>query len=219
MGFKAIITGATGLTGGFLLSQLLEDARFDVVVTLSRKRISNPHPKHKNYIVDLFDPASYQEYVNGDHLFLCTGTTAAKTPDKEQYYRIEHDLPLGVAKVARANGVQTLVAISALGANPDSRIAYNRGKGMMERDIENLGFTACYFVQPALIGGERDERRPLENAFKTLQKIIDPLLVGFLKKYRTIPPEIIAGAMIAVAVKGYKKSRIESDELVDIAGS
>jgi uncharacterized protein YbjT (DUF2867 family) len=219
MGFIAIVAGATGLTGGFLLSQLLEDARFDVVVTLSRKRISNPHPKHINYIVDLFEPASYQEYVNGDHLFICTGTTAAKTPDKEQYYRIEHDLPLALANVAKANGMQTLVAISALGANPDSRIAYNRGKGMMERDIEDLGFAACYFVQPALIGGDRDERRPLEKAFKIFQKIIDPLLVGSLRKYRTIRPEIIAQSMIAVSINGYKKSRIESDELVDIARS
>lgn len=217
MGFTAIIIGATGLTGGVLLNQLLENSRYDKVVTLSRKRIENNHLKHKNYIVDLFDTTTYEEQLKGDHLFICTGTTQAKTPDKETYYKIEHDLPLQVAEVALKNGVEKVVAISALGANPDSRFIYNRGKGAMERDIEALGFTESYFVQPALIGGDREEKRSFESAWKKFQKIIDPLLIGFLKKYRTIEPKTIAKAMIYIAVNGYDKVRIESDELKEIA--
>lgn len=136
MGFRAIIIGATGLTGNILLNQLIEDSRYDVVVTLSRKRIENNHPKHKNHLADLFDSTTYQEQLKGDHLFICTGTTQAKTPDKETYYKIEHDLPLQVSQVALKNGIQKVIAISALGANPDSSFIYNRGKGEMERDIE-----------------------------------------------------------------------------------
>ena len=217
MGFTAIIIGATGLTGGVLLNQLLEDSRYDRVVTLSRKRIENNHPKHKNHLADLFDPTTYEEQLKGDHLFICTGTTQAKTPDKETYYKIEHDLPLQVAEVALKNGVEKVIAISALGANPDSRFIYNHGKGAMERDIEALGFSESYFVQPALIGGDREEKRSFESAWKKFQKIIDPLLIGFLKKYRTIEPKTIAKAMIYIAVNGYDKVRIESDELKEIA--
>jgi len=213
MGYTGMIIGATGLTGTALVSQLLEDEKYDRIITLSRKRITNNHPKHENHIADLFDPQTYQEQLKGDHLFICTGTTQSKTPDKEEYYRIEHDLPVQVAQVALKNGVSKVVAISALGANPDSKFIYNRGKGDMERDIEVLGFQESYFVQPALIGGKRDEKRPFESAWKKFQKIIDPLLVGFLKKYRTIEPESIASAMIYFAVNGYDKLRIESDEL------
>lgn len=213
MGYTGIIIGATGLTGTALVSQLLEDEKYDRIITLSRKQITNNHPKHENHIADLFDPQTYQEQLKGDHLFICTGTTQSKTPDKEEYYRIEHDLPLQVAQVALKNGVSKVVAISALGASPDSKFIYNRGKGDMERDIEALGFQESYFVQPALIGGKRDEKRLFESAMKKIQKLIDPLLFGFLKKYRTIEPETIASAMIYVAINGYDKVRIESDEL------
>ncbi|WP_405370236.1 NAD-dependent epimerase/dehydratase family protein [Nonlabens sp. Asnod2-A12] len=213
MGYTGIIIGATGLTGTALVSQLLEDEKYDRIITLSRKQITNNHPKHENHIADLFDPQTYQEQLKGDHLFICTGTTQSKTPDKEEYYRIEHDLPLQVAQVALKNGVSKVVAISALGASPDSKFIYNRGKGDMERDIEALGFQESYFVQPALIGGKRDEKRLFESAMKKIQKLIDPLLFGFLKKYRTIEPETIASSMIYVAINGYDKVRIESDEL------
>lgn len=216
-GLKAIVIGATGLTGSHLLSQLLDDSRYDVVMTLSRKRTNIKHSKLLEFEVDLFDPVTFNTHLTGDHLFICTGTTQDKTPDPTEYYRIEHGLPLTVARVAHKNGVATIVVISAMGADPDSRFRYNRGKGDMERDIEKLGFEQPYFVQPALIGGERDEKRTFERLWVKVQKIIDPLLLGSLKKYRTIEPETIAKAMIEVAVNGYSKSRIESDELKTIA--
>jgi len=216
-GLTAVVTGATGLVGSTLLAQLLGDSRYDVVITLSRKRIPDSHPKHHNHLADLFDPTTYSGQLKGDHLFICTGTTKADTPDNEEYYRIEHDLPLTVSQTALKNGVKTVVAISALGADPESRFSYNRGKGAMERDIADLGFKHAYFVQPALIGGEREEKRTFENLFKSVQKLIDPLLMGRLKKYRTIHPYTIAQAMINIAVNDYPETRIESDKLKVLA--
>lgn len=213
----AILIGATGLTGGFLLDILLKDTRYRKVVTLSRKQIPQQHPKLEQHIVDLLDSSTYNSYIKGDHLFICTGTTKAKTPNNENYYRIEHDLPVLVAKTAKANNVDKVIAISALGANPDSRFMYNRGKGAMERDIEKLQFKAAYFVQPALIGGDRDEKRSFESAWKKFQKLIDPFLVGFLRKYRTIHPKAIAQSMIYVAINDYPESRIESETLKILA--
>ena len=216
-GLKAIVIGATGLTGSTLLQQLLDDSRYDAVITLSRKRVQQQHPKLLSFEADLFEPVTYEHHLKGDHLFICTGTTQAATPDPKQYYRIEHDLPLIVSRTALKNGVSTVVAISALGADPDSRFNYNKGKGEMERDIEKLGFEHTYFVQPALIGGDREEKRTFESFWKKVQQVIDPLLVGGLKKYRTIHPKTIAQAMIEIAANGYPKSKIESDELKNIA--
>ena len=215
-GFTAVIIGATGLVGSSLLQQLITDSRYDEVITLSRKRIPDNHPKHDNFTADLFVPATYRDTLKGDHLFICTGTTKDKTPDPEEYYRIEHDLPLQVSKTALEKGIKTVVVVSALGADPDSRFSYNKGKGAMERDIEQLGFEHTYFVQPAIIGGERNEKRTFESMWKSFQKVIDPLLVGGLRKYRTIHPATISQAMIEVAVNGYPKKRIESDELKSI---
>jgi uncharacterized protein YbjT (DUF2867 family) len=213
----ALVVGSTGLVGGVLVNQLLDDGSYDKVITLSRKRTHKNSTKFKNYLADLFDPETYREELRGDHLFICTGTTQAKTPDQDEYYRIEHDLPLTVAGTALENGIKTVVAVSALGADPESRFRYNRGKGEMERDIEALGFEDRYFVQPALIGGQRDERRPFESAWKRFQGVIDPLLVGFLKKYRIIEPDTIAQSMIYLAKHGYPENRIESDQLKKLA--
>jgi uncharacterized protein YbjT (DUF2867 family) len=215
--FTAVIVGATGLTGSHLLELLLKDARCGKVITLSRKQIAQQHPKLEQHLVDLMDPSTYKDVLKGDHLFICTGTTQAKTPDPKDYYRIEHDLPVLVAKIARENEVRKVIVVSALGASPESKFMYNRGKGEMERDIEQLHFTESYFVQPALIGGDREEKRTFESAWKKFQQIIDPLLVGFLKKYRTIHPATIAQSMIYVAVSGYKEARIESATLKEIA--
>ncbi len=217
MKYSAAIIGATGLTGSKLVGLLFENEQYDRVVTLSRKRNKLSHRKHESHIADLFDSATYKEFLKVDHLYICTGTTRDKTPNKDEYYRVEHDLPLQAAEVALSNGVKKVIVISALGADPGSRFMYNKGKGEMERDIEKLGFEEAYFVQPALIGGEREEQRKFESAWKKFQKLIDPLLISFLKKYRTIEPEIIAQSMIYVALNGHKKSRIESDELIEIA--
>jgi uncharacterized protein YbjT (DUF2867 family) len=215
----AVIIGATGLTGSHLLTQLLEMEQVAGVITLSRKRITNNHPKHAGYQVDLLNPATYSDHLKGSHLFICTGTTKAKTPDKAAYLRIEHELPVTVAKAAFEKGFSSVIAISALGANPQSKVLYNRGKGMMERDIAALGFKEYYFAQPALIGGNRAESRPLERFFVKLQRLLDPLLVGSLEKYRLIEPETIAAAMIYVAIHGYSSSRLENDTLKTIASN
>jgi uncharacterized protein YbjT (DUF2867 family) len=224
MAYTAVIVGSTGLVGSILLEQLLVGGLYDRVISLSRKRLEEyPHLAHlsKNsqliqHTTDLFQPDTYLEYLKGDHLFVCTGTTQAKTPDKEEYYKIEHDLPLILAHTAKANYVPTMVVISALGADPDSRYSYNRGKGEMERDVEAVGVSQTYFVQPALLGGDRQESRTFEKAWKKFQKVVDPLLLGGLKKYRTIHPATVAKAMIEVACHGYHKNRIPSDELLEL---
>lgn len=215
--YTAVVIGSTGLVGSHLVKQLLDSDSYDGVITLSRKRTTHQHPKHKNYLSDLFDPSTFRDVLKGDHLFICTGTTQDKTPNQDEYYRIEHDLPLTVAQTAVENEISKVIAISTLGADPGSKFSYPRGKGEMERDLESLNFKATYFAQPALIGGDRDERRPLEAAWKKFQKLVDPLMIGFLKKYRTIHPATIAKAMILLALNDYHTNRIESDELKKLA--
>lgn len=221
MAYTAVITGSTGLVGSTLLEQLLIGERYEKVISLSRKRLADipqlshlaKNPKLEEHQVDLFKPDQYVELAKGDQMFICTGTTQKNTPDAHQYYRIEHDLPVALAQVAKANFIPTLVVISALGADPESKFSYNRGKGEMERDVAEIGVEHTYFVQPALLGGDRKEERRFESAWKNVQKVIDPLLLGGLKKYRTIHPAMVAKAMIEVACHGYSKSRIPSDEL------
>ena len=46
------------------------------------------------------------------------------TPDKNEYRRVEYNIPVDVAKIAKSNLVKTFVYVSSLGANPNSSGSY-----------------------------------------------------------------------------------------------
>lgn len=217
MGKKAIILGITGLTGTVLAKQLFEDDDYTEIVSFQRRTSGLKHPKLTKYVGDLFELNKEKERFKADVVFCCIGTTKSKTKDKETYKAIDYGIPLQAAQLCKANGIATFIAISALGADAESRIFYNRTKGEMQRDILQLSIKNCYFMQPALLAGDREESRTAESFAIGVFKIINPLLLGSLRKYRSINPTKIAKTMRFVAKNGHKKPLIESDEIQQIA--
>ena len=155
--------------------------------------------------------------VKADVVFCCVGTTNAKTPDKEKYRAIDYGIPLKAAEYCKKNGVGTLIVISAMGADPKSKVFYNRLKGEMERDVLKVGIKNTFFMQPSLIAGDRKEKRTFEYITKQMMKFLNFFLIGPAKKYRSIHADTIAEAMIHVDLHGYEKARIQSDEIQNIA--
>ena len=199
MGKTALILGSTGLTGGWLLKLLLNDARYSEIRLFNRNNTEISHPKITEYIVDLMDIEEHKDDFEADEVFCCIGTTKVKTPDKELYAKTDYGIPVSAAKLCKANNINTFVVMSSLGANPKSKIFYNRIKGKMEDDAFKQDVENTYSVQPSLIGGERREKRIGESIGKILMKVIRPFLFGPLKKYRIIHPQTIAKAMISLA--------------------
>ncbi|WP_411766251.1 NAD(P)H-binding protein [Winogradskyella sp. A3E31] len=199
MGKTALILGSTGLTGGWLLKLLLNDARYSEIRLFNRNSIEISHPKITEYIVDLMDLESHKDTFEADEVFCCIGTTKTKTPDKELYTKIDYGIPVTASKLCKANKIKTFVVMSSLGANPKSSVFYNRTKGKMEDDVLKQDIENTYIVQPSLIGGEREEKRIGESIGKILMKVIRPFLFGPLKKYRIIHPQTIAKAIISLA--------------------
>lgn len=213
----AIVLGATGLTGGLLLNRLLQDDSYSTVKLFSRSSIGHPNSKIEEHLIDLFELDKYGKLFTGDVVFCCVGTTKAKTPEEETYRKIDYGIPVSAARLTRKNGIPKFLVISALGADADSRIFYNKTKGEMERDVLKENIPETYIFQPSLISGHREEKRIFESIGKNLMKVGNHLLLGSLKKYRSIHPDTIAQAMMMVAAKGCEKTRIESDEIKKIA--
>ncbi len=209
----AIILGATGLTGGYLLNLLLSNDHYKKVILFSRSTVGRTHPKLEEYLIDLLELETHADKFRADEVFCCIGTTKSKTPNKEIYKKIDYGIPVTAAKLSKANGITTIVLISALGANVSSSLFYNRVKGEMERDVLKYNVPKTHIMQPSLIGGKREEKRIGEWIFKQLFGFFNMLLVGPLEKYRSIEPETIAKAMVWVANHDYDKIRIESDEI------
>jgi len=214
---SAIILGATGLTGGLLLNDLLKDHRYESIKSFSRSASQINHPKLKEYIGDLLSLSNFTSDFKADEVFCCIGTTKSKTPDKEMYRSIDYGIPVAAAQLCLKNDIHTFLVISALGADANSPIFYNKIKGEMEEAVLEEGLNHTYILQPSIIGGKRDERRMGEWIAKKLFSVFNLLLQGPLKKYRSIQPTTISKAMIWLANNGYPKNRITSDEIVNIA--
>lgn len=215
----AIILGATGLTGGILLKNLIRDASYEKIILFSRSKTQENSPKIEEHLIDLFELGKHREKFKADVVFCCVGTTKKKTPNKEIYRKVDYGIPVTAAKLCKENKIEKFLVISALGADANSRFFYNKVKGEMEKSILQQGIKNIFIFQPSLIAGDREEKRPLESIGKQFMKLANLLMFGPLKKYQSIHPKTIARAMIEVAEKGYEKKRIESDEIKEIAGS
>jgi uncharacterized protein YbjT (DUF2867 family) len=219
MSKTAIILGATGLTGGILLKNLIADKAYTKIKIFSRNPIDIQSDKIEEYIIDLFQLNKFEENFTADVLFCCIGTTAAKTKDKESYKTIDYGIPLSAAKMAKKKDIKTFVVISSMGANASSSVFYNRTKGEMERDVLGQNIKNTFILRPSLIGGNRDEVRVGERIGKGIMSLLNPLFLGSLKKYKMISPEKIATCMQKLADSKSHQSIFSSDEIVEIANS
>ncbi len=195
----AIILGATGFVGNRLLQKLIEDDRYETIKLFSRSKIEGLSIKVKQFIGDILDLEQFSDDFTGNDLYCCIGTTTKKTPDKAHYKKIDYGIPVAASKLAKVNHIDTFLVISAIGADKNSNVFYNKTKGQMEHDVLQQNLKSTYILRPALIGGERDENRTLEKMGLVVFKLIQPVLIGKLKKYRIVNAETIAQAMIHLA--------------------
>lgn len=130
---------------------------------------------------------------------ICTlGTTMHVAGSQAAFRRVDHDYPLAVARLAHRSGTPTYVLNSALGADPASRIFYNRVKGEVERALAGIGFASLTCVRPGLIGGSRDEFRFGERMLVLALGVAGPL---WPRKWRMNPAPRIARALLDAALE------------------
>lgn len=211
MAKEAIVLGGTGATGSKLVRLLLKDERYSKIKLFSRSGCDIHHNKIEEHLIDLFELENYTDVFTGNDVFCCIGTTKAKTPKKKKYKKIDYGIPVAAAKLAKANGITNFIVISAMGADENSLIFYNRIKGEMQHAVLDEGIRHTYLLQPSLIVAERKESRIMEKIGTAIMKFINPLLFGNAKKYRSITDTTIAKAMLWLANNKYLDTIITSD--------
>jgi uncharacterized protein YbjT (DUF2867 family) len=199
----ALLAGTTGLIGSQLLDLLLQSSDYEKVIAISRKPLDKVHPKLTNLVCELNQLQNHVSELKADDVFCCLGTTMKNAKTKEAFRAVDYDAPLALAKIAKENGAKQYLIISALGANKDSSIFYNKVKGEVEEAIAQIGFDSFHIFQPSLLTGPRKEQRTGEEAAQVFYKIF-----GFLipKKYASIESVKVARAMVALA-KEEKRGR------------
>lgn len=214
---KAILLGASGLIGSSLLQQLLENENYSEVLVVLRKKLPLIHPKLKQLVVDFDQLSNYAKELQGDVVFCCLGTTKKKTPDQEMYKKIDHQYPIDTGWIAYTNGASQYHLVSAMGANANSRVFYSKLKGEVERDLKTIPFKAIHIYRPSLLDGERKENRLAERIMISIMRVLNPLLIGGLKKYRSIKVDTVARAMLRQSLEENRGIFIHpSDEIAEL---
>ncbi len=217
MNKTAIILGASGLTGSIVLEKLLNDDRYDTIKLFSRSKIEGLPSKVKQYVGDLLELKTFKKEFTGDEVYCCIGTTAKKTPDKTLYKAIDYGIPVAAATLTKENNINTFTVVSSIGANVKSSVFYSNTKGEMERDVLSKKIENTFILQPSIIGGNRKEQRLGEKIALIIFKIVEPLFIGKLKKYKITEAEYIAQAMIKLTNSNSTKKVITSDIIKEIA--
>ena len=207
----AIVIGATGLTGRLLVSKLIGDDSYKTIKLFSRRSSEIASPKIEEYVGDVLHLEQFKKDFFADEVFVCVGTTSARTKDRRVYHAIDFGIPVSAARMAKENSIPVFMVISALGSNPGSRIFYNRTKGEMEQAVLEQEISSTYILRPSLILGQREEGRFGESLGAVFLKVLQVFLQGNLKKYRAIKAESIAAAMIELAGSLPDKQIIDSD--------
>lgn len=196
---KALIVGATGLVGRFCLQVLLDDPNYSEVLALTRKPLLKTHRKLKIFVTKFENLQVELSNVHANDVYCCLGTTIKKAGSQEAFNSVDLRLVVKVAELMKKQGAEQFLVISAMGANKDSKVFYNRTKGEMESALRELEYPCLRIIRPSLLLGPREEFRLGEKIGATLTPILKRFLRGSLKKYRPVEAEKVAQFMVKVA--------------------
>ncbi|MEZ4721537.1 MAG: NAD(P)H-binding protein [Flavobacteriales bacterium] len=172
-----LIAGATGLVGKALLDMLLENDAVGKVTILVRRPIELDHPKLSVKEID-FEMFTEREIApNVDAVFCCLGTTMAQAGGKDAFRRVDYEHVVKLAVYSQRQKIPQFHAISAVGANPNSKIFYNKVKGRMELEVSKLDkIRSIYFYRPSMLLGNREGFRFGESLGKIFMRAFSFLI-------------------------------------------
>lgn len=199
MSRTALLAGATGLVGSHVLQLLLADAHWSRVVTVGRRTTSQQHHKLEQRVLDLGELETVSDLPHIDDVFCCLGTTIKQAGSQPAFRRVDHAFVMGLAHAGLRAGATQFLLVSAIGADPESRVFYSRVKGETESAIRKLPFQGIQIFRPSLLLGERPEFRLGERIAMLGAPVLPALLFGRLRRYRPIQAATVAGAMVRIA--------------------
>jgi len=214
----ALLFGSTGLVGGHVLNYLIQNSNYSKIKLFVRSFTGINNTKIEIIKTDFNNLNKHAEDIKGDECFFCIGTTKKKSPNKNEYQKIELDIPKKIAQIAKSNSVKSFFFVSSGYANPKSSSEYLKFKGLVEEEIKSLNFDKIGIMRPSFLLGERQEERVGEKFGIIIFKLLTPILIGTFRKMRPIQSEIVAKAMIKLANENIDQSVFESNEIFNLVG-
>lgn len=194
----AVIAGATGLVGSFVVQKLIENPQFSKVISISRKPTGHKNVKLQEILItDLLELSRYSEALNGEIYFCCLGTTIKDAGSKEKFEKIDFQAIIDFGRIAQAHHAKSFVLISAMGADTRSMIFYNQVKGRTEQELKSLRLKRLVIFQPGLLMGDRKAFRLGEKVMISAFNKLSPLIPENILRIIATDSERLADRMIA----------------------
>lgn len=215
-----LVAGATGLVGRAVLAALLAadpsvgkntahtgiapgealPPEVHALYALGRRMPDITHPRLHLHAVDfaaLGARPAVPALPHVDDVYITLGTTIAAAGSQQAFRAVDHDAVIATARTAMAAGATRCGVVTAMGADANSRIFYNRIKGEVEQALKSLGFDTLVIARPSLLQGERramgQAARPAESLSIKAFKLLDPLIPA---SYRARPGADVARALV-----------------------
>ena len=213
----ALVFGASGLVGSQLVNLLIKSSDFSKIKLFVRSPIKLDSSKVQVIQTDFHNLSNYINDIKGDDCFFCIGTTKKNSPDKNEYKRIEFEIPKEIGQISKLNLVKSFSFVSSGYANPKHSGDYLRYKGLVEEELKRLQFDKLGILRPSFLIGERKENRIGEKIGILIFKILSPIFIGPLKKMKPIQANIVAKAMLNISKNDLTKNTFESNEIVELS--
>ena len=218
---KILLIGASGLVGG-LIAKFCEEKKYHQV-QINRTSLCNKSDLIEEIVANFNDHKYLEDIPSADHVCVASGTRLSlsqliyiRKKDRELFRNIDLKMPVEIAKNAFLKGAKEISIISAVGANENSTNYYLKTKGMLEKEIKNIGFDKITFVRPGHLLGKRNSRVTWEVKFyEFIFMMMKPMMVGMFKKFRNVQAKDVALAVISSIEKSFYGSKIlEYDDIV-----
>ena len=207
----ALLAGATGLIGAELLALLRDSAVYRHTHVLLRRALPGlvADARITPHVIDfarLPDPLPAV-----DDVFIALGTTIKVAGSQAAFRRVDFEHVVATARAAHAAGARRLAVVSALGADPNSSVFYNRVKGEMQASIAQLGYDSVVIAQPSLLIGDRAALgQPTRSAEVWITRALTPLMGLVPRRVRPIKASAVAAALLAAMLNTAPGVRILS---------
>ncbi len=188
------LAGATGLVGQEIIQLLLADSSVGAVHCLGRRPPDVKHGKLNFLAVDF---QTLPQLPKADECFIALGTTIKVAGSQAAFRAIDLDAVVKLALAAKRAGVTKVGVVSAMGANTQSRVFYNRIKGEMEINLARMGFKSLVIARPSLLDGDRAALHQPGRAGEGLGLMVARGMRAFIPaNYRAISASDVAKALV-----------------------
>ncbi len=211
---KAVVLGGTGLIGNELIHLLADHKLFGEIRILGRRNTGLESGKIHFHQVDMEHIAEHGSLFGADVVFCCLGTTMKTAGSKEAFRKVDYNMVVDAAHIAEGK-IRQFIMISSLGAKATSSNFYLRTKGEAENAVIAANIDTVHILRPSILYGDRKEKRGGEKIGIAFMKMMSPLMLGSLKKYRGNEASNVAKAMVCYSLQSEKGKFIHEPREID----